>query len=1022
MAQVRKYATGGGTEKKEKTPPTLFHWDGIGDYNVEDLEKTYAAEIDNVLSQYDLDEEDKRKIRDRAYLTLQEIKSGRMGNRNANGTWVNVTPGFESTGMNEKERKKILGLSIGKKKYVKDADFYQNLAYDVLDQMIGKTNIYTAPKDPVVTPAKITDFDFGKDLIAYYFYNKQFDPNNWDYTNAKTNISSRLAEFKKKVTDSNLSDTDKNDLLGRINQAEVALQTENPNDDYYGLVRLMSNPRIWLDKNYNSSNQETVQNQNQSNPQATDSEKSTSENKNNIQEASNNSDLQVYFDPKTRTESYGKISNGIFYPQSGRPFALSAIWDVENPNYFSDTNLNTLLDLIETGQYDKESKEFYKNLSFNQSKLNKRAKEWLASYKEPMTLERFLFGTAAEKDRLFHKIKYKNRLQKALGNSAETLLNSIPFINGITLLDNNVGIRGLLNFYKNIGSYLTEPIEEKQEGIISKHQQGGIVKGQTGFRIGAKDKWTLDDRNKALANYNFAGDVQSYLNSGSDIDSYIAAFNGGEDLYDRMVGDTNYFTNMTGNYRKEDPLAYQRQMTFRNTNKGFDDLIRNSIIGYGVTEGSTNFDKYLGDRTYNRTLGYLTPEQAAAYNKQINQFGIELFQSPNNKNHYRLRKIPGWVNPNKPIGTAEDIMGDVEMPTLPTAEQILTKSGDTGEKAGVDPKPKKTNSNSIDASAAISDLLGLGRLAGTIWTNNRIAKTLKNSLSPLLIDPPQIRRQVMGDLATKTYMENLGAEANRLGSRPITSDASLQLGQALDYNNRANEYRIKGYLADKQAIDKTSLAAQEAAEQNAIARVNAANRNRASMLGIRQAKANIEAQRKSANWSQAVAPWLMDKEYRLRQNNQLLKELDYQEQDYLNRKTLNDAVSDAQDAFNRAKNAYIAAGNDESTWIGSPAYEQALNQLNKAKQQAADLYNQERLKAKKSIYSSPWILFKSGGKLSYEEKSALEHNKAANRALLQDSKEFNKIIRESKKENNKLILSLSGLTKELVIKSMTYAG
>ena len=340
------------------------------------------------------------------------------------------------------------------------------------------------------------------------------------------------------------------------------------------------------------------------------------------------------------------------------------------------------------------------------------------------------------------------------------------------------------------------------------------------------------------------------------------------------------------------------------------------------------------------------------------------------------------------------------------------------------PEPKNTNSNSNsgNASTAISDLLGLGRLAGTIWTNNRIAKTLKNSLSPLLIDPPQIRRQVMGDLATRTYMENLGAEANRIGSRPITSDASLQLGQALDYNNRANEYRIKGYLADKQAIDKTSLAAQEAAEQNAIARVDAANRNRASMLGIRQAKANIEAQRKSANWSQAVAPWLMDKEYRLRQNNQLLKELDYQEQDYLNRKTLNDAVSDAQDAFNRAKNAYIAAGNDESTWIGSPAYEQALNQLNQAKQKAADIYNQARIKAKKSIYSSPWIMFKSGGKLSYEEKAALEHDKAINKALLNDSKEFNKIIRESKKENNKLILSLSGLTKELVIKSMTYGG
>lgn len=1362
MAQVRKYATGGGTEKKEKTPPTLFHWDGIGDYNVEDLEKTYASEIDNVLSQYDLDEEDKRKIRDRAYLTLQEIKSGRMGNRNANGTWVNVTPGFESTGMNEKERKWFLG----KKRYVKDADFYQNLAYDVLDQMIGKTNTYTAPKDQVVTPDNVSDFNFGNYLTNYYFYNKQFDPNNWDFANAKANIGSRLAEFKKKVIDSNLSESDKNDLLGRISQVEAAFQTEDINDDYYGLVRLMNDPRRWFDKNYApvDPNQKPL----------TEEERKAQEDKQRFDEAYKarlasdkenwtNNYISWTYDPNLMVPNYSYLSpvelqskiqwdqlnkdnytntdlmglfhsyisspairkgleesgyfeNGWYYLpdtqdvknniitrvnpttytfervpftsfKTGNDYYTNQIkleiakelgianpWDIQVPQGYKEGGILKAQKGLST-DYIRKAQQYYKSSTSNERKtseqkekeakqetgfndsnkpieLNKEtalraaslvtdltsliasmsgvgslasagtgavatglnhaadmaagmnffealtnnavgygldalsvipfaktakigkmlstaaklaplvitvystasnadeiAKTWtkvangenltMRDYRTMLdTLSTLVSGKLASQNvkKLDRNIKasinpnsqrlHTNQGKVEVDNETiSRLKNAKSFEEANSILQNDPRYKGLslnekMKWFRKIGlaSIKTSPVykapkeyntysgeleinnkiddwdrwfiekgklplfnwniqgkvrnaynkvahpqaskraknnknKQKQQdkninSIVNdlsyifgtaktykaptlalptynksyKHQQGGIIKGQGGFRIGAKSKWTLDDRNKALANYNFAGDVQSYLNSGSDIDSYIAAFNGGEDLYDRMVGDTNYFTNMSGNYRKEDPLAYQRQMTFRNTNKGFDDLIRGSIIGYGTTEGASNFDKYLGDRTYNRTLGYLTPEQAAAYNKQINQFGIELFQSPNNKNHYRLRKIPGWINPNKPIGTAEDIMGNVEMPTLPTAEQVLTKSGGTGRNAGLDQESKNTNSNSGNASAVISDLLGLGRLAGTIWTNNRIAKTLKNSLSPLLIDPPQIRRQVMGDLATRTYMENLGAEANRIGSRPITSDASLQLGQALDYNNRANEYRIKGYLADKQAIDKTSLAAQEAAEQNAIARVDAANRNRASMLGIRQAKANIEAQRKSANWSQAVAPWLMDKEYRLRQNNQLLKELDYQEQDYLNRKTLNDAVSDAQDAFNRAKNAYIAAGNDESTWVGSPAYEQALNQLNQAKQKAADIYNQARIKAKKSIYSSPWIMFKSGGKLSYEEKAALEHDKAVNKALLNDSKEFNKIIRESKKENNKLILSLSGLTKELVIKSMTYGG
>lgn len=1037
MAQVRKYATGGGTEKKKETPPTLFHWDGIGDYNVEDLEKTYALEIDNVLSQYDLDEEDKRKIKDRAYLTLQEIKSGRMGNRNANGTWINVTPGFESTGMNEKERKKILGLSIGKKKYVKDADFYQNLAYDVLDQMIDKTNIYTPPKDPVVTPASLSDFNFGEDLINYYFYDKKFDPNNWDYTKAKTNIGSRLADFKQKVINSTLSDEDKNNLLGRISQVEAAFQTEDPNDDYYGLTRLMSNPRIWLDKDYLNK-----QNQSQSNTQTKEeknnSEKSDLENTNNTQNSSDNPNIQVHFDPKTRTISYGKISNGIFYPQSGRPFALSATWDVNNPNYFTDSNLNTLLDLIETGQYSKESKDFYSNLSSNQNRLNKRAKEWLASYEEPMTLERFLFGTAAEKDKLFNRT-YNNRVEKFIHDIPYADIKN-PF-GIIKFIDNNIGFRKIGKVYKGIYDYLlSEPVKDKKGGKIFKHQQGGITKYQNPAKP-IRDVTTKASWIKQIYN------TDPYLN-------WLKSFNttNYQDFNNYQKGWYNNYLksayNPTGTNQKGTiPYSqdvYNSQGVFNKQANGvnllIEDLAKKGIIGRRGNSGDNltgNFqDGYFGGQEYLRHGGMesmLTPEQVTQLNTVINPNGLEYYFDPVTKMGYLrpLNNLSGLPKSEEEIPelrgtTQEEIYKELSGKSPNILPELIVdgsnKSGGTGEKAGVDPKPKKTNSNSIDASAAISDLLGLGRLAGTIWTNNRIAKTLKNSLSPLLIDPPQIRRQVMGDLATKTYMENLGAEANRIGSRPITSDASLQLGQALDYNNRANEYRIKGYLADKQAIDKTSLAAQEAAEQNAIARVDAANRNRASMLGIRQAKANIEAQRKSANWSQAVAPWLMDKEYRLRQNNQLLKELDYQEQDYLNRKTLNDTVSEAQDAFNRAKNAYIAAGNDESTWIGSPAYEQALNQLNQAKQKAADIYNQARIKAKKSIYSSPWIMFKSGGKLSYEEKAALEHDKAVNKALLNDSKEFNKIIRESKKENNKLILSLSGLTKELVIKSMTYGG
>lgn len=557
------------------------------------------------------------------------------------------------------------------------------------------------------------------------------------------------------------------------------------------------------------------------------------------------------------------------------------------------------------------------------------------------------------------------------------------------------------------------------KGYVNRHLEGGILKAQQGFRIGAKKKWTLADRNNAIANYNMLKDIQDYLAAGGDAAGYIAAFNGGEDIYDKMVGNTNYFANMSGDYRTEDPLAYQRQMTFRNTNKGFDDAIRNSIAGYGITEGSSNFDKYLGDRTYNRTLGWISDEQANALNKQIASTGIEFFRDPGS-GRYRLRQIisPGnSFDPNKPVGS---ITVPDEQVTLPTAEEVLSTNR-TGESGGLDINKSTGTKPQINWG----DILGTARLAGTIWTNNRIAKGLKDSLSPLLLDPVQLRRQVTGDLVTRNYMENLGAEANRIGARPITSDASLQLGQQLDYNNRANEYRIKGYLADKQAIDKTTAEAQKVADFNKQQRVDVANRNRAAMLGIRQAKANIEAQRKSANWAQAVAPWLMDKEMRFRENQKLNQALDYQENQYLYGDQYEQAIKNAQNILDSAKNSYLAANNNDDTgWLISDVYKQAKKNYDDVVSQAAKTYRDNILKARKQSYNyNPFLFtFKSGGQLNYKEKSLLQRADAVNKSFLNDRKLFHKMITDSQKENNKLIMSLGGLTKELIIKSMTYSG
>ena len=563
------------------------------------------------------------------------------------------------------------------------------------------------------------------------------------------------------------------------------------------------------------------------------------------------------------------------------------------------------------------------------------------------------------------------------------------------------------------------------------YKKGGILRAQQGTTlrdVASTANWA----NQIYGTNAYFNWLKSFnTNNYQDFNNYQKGWN------------TNYLAsnyNPTG-INKTGNIAYSQnvwdsQGIFNKQANGVNQVIENlantGVItrrGNSGDNAARNFqDGYFGGQEYLRHGGMesmLTPEQVAEINKNVNPQGLEYYFDPTTKMGF-LRPMQQATKSTSFDPLAGLPQSEEEIPELQgtTSQQIideLTRTNRTGEPGRLD------INKSIRTKPQINwgDVLGTARLAGTIWTNNRIAKGLKESLSPLLLDPVQLRRQVIGDLVTRNYMENLGAEANRIGARPITSDASLQLGQQLDYNNRANEYRIKGYLADKQAIDKTTAEAQKVADFNKQQRVDVANRNRAAMLGIRQAKANIEAQRKSANWAQAIAPWLMYKEIRVRENQKLNQSLDNQENQYLYGEQYEQAIKNAQNIIDSAKNSYLAANNNDDTgWLTSDAYKQARKNYDDVVSQAAKTYRDNILKARKQSYNyNPFLFtFKSGGQLSYKEKSLLQRVDAVNKSFLNDRKLFHKMIADSQKENNKLIMSLGGLTKELIIKSMTYAG
>lgn len=993
MAQVRKYSKGNKITKAENGEPILFTWDGYGDYNVADLERTYARNAENYVKSLGLNEEDSKKVLDRSYAILQAMKNGQIKNRNSRGQWTNVPVGFESTGINEQERKKILGLGIGKKQYTKDADFYNNLGYNIMDQVLRGTSIYVKPtKEQSSINREKYNSNFEDYLTKYYFKDLGFNSELWDYENAKPNIIARLNDYRNYISNQELSDEEKNDWFRRIDSSITALNDNNENNDYSALASLGWDARKWLIKDYSKQ-----------------SENTSSE------------------EPIKETIITAPISA--------------------------------------EGNYNGKVEQIYQNLNKNNKQpKNTSSEEKKTPSKKVMTFEQFMTGTAGEEGRL-HKNPVvptmlltgifgepRTRLGKA-ARIAELELNSIGpiggFVNAYNLFDNNIGWRNWWNFWKKLPrttwNYLTQPIEqEKNGGKIPFNKKGTkITKYQypagpmpTGVGFADNTSWygnvftpmwknileglknrtfTYQDLNNMQSNhaklYNAAGNNfinQAYRNNA--VGEYQAAYNTIGGGFGNTVGIAN---------------AYSTNRYMRGNNPISGDNPQQNYKVDNLYSGITDDRRLLGRQ------GDFTPEQLVQINKDLNSLGL-VANLDLNDNYYKISPLslnasslattPNIGNLNTDdlnlYRNDNSVAGTIELPELEVT--ATNSSSKTGESGGL-----QTTSGGTKPQVNWGDILGTARLAGTIWTNNRIAKGLKDSLSPLLLDPVQLRRQVTGDLVTRNYMENLGAEANRIGARPITSDASLQLGQQLDYNNRANEYRIKGYLADKQAIDKTTAEAQKVADFNKQQRVDVANRNRAAMLGIRQAKANIEAQRKSANWAQAVAPWLMDKEMRWRENQKLNRALNYQENQYLYGDQYEQAAKNAQAAIDQAKARYLSIdGNNETGWLTSPENAAATKIYKSAMEDAAKTYRDNMLKARKQAYTyNPFLFtFKSGGQLNYKEKSLLQRADAVNKSFLNDRKLFHKMITDSQKENNKLIMSLGGLTKELIIKSMTYAG
>lgn len=552
---------------------------------------------------------------------------------------------------------------------------------------------------------------------------------------------------------------------------------------------------------------------------------------------------------------------------------------------------------------------------------------------------------------------------------------------------------------------------------VTKKAEGGVVQflqgGNTVGRIKAKDmsNW---NRANALANYDWIADYDRWASQheGPDdvVDSYILAFNGGEDIYDQLTSKTGDYFGGKYNYSVQDPLAKHRQITFRGTNQGFDDLIRKGIVGYGTTEGNSGFDIYAGDRTGNRTLARgMSPEDVARFNKQLATRGMELYDKGNGA--YRLRRLE-----QKPV----------ELPKVVVTADTPKTPATTNPSAIKGAAPKK--GKGFNLGVMPEDVIALGRMVGGLAANNRAAKLYKEGLKPTLLDTFENTVPLQGNFQATTNAEQQAGNLESVAARPRTSDASLQLAGELEASGRAGQARFQGGLQDAEMFYKTRMLGQQESDAAKARRVDVANRNRASMNQIDAAKKQIDAARVTSNYQNVIAPYLAGVENQFAQKRAMNQQLDMEEAQREAERTYSPEFDRLTQDYNNAYKAYGAANNNNYTgWETSNEYKSLVNR----RKTLNDNVSQFLLDKRRGIMGSPYMFqvkknssiktpyVKSGGKLSAADREKLQRAKDFNKRLLEDNKQFHKDIMESKREHNKLIMSMSSLTSELIKKAMS---
>lgn len=148
-----------------------------------------------------------------------------------------------------------------------------------------------------------------------------------------------------------------------------------------------------------------------------------------------------------------------------------------------------------------------------------------------------------------------------------------------------------------------------------------------------------------------------------------------------------------------------------------------------------------------------------------------------------------------------------------------------------------------------TDVLGLGRLFGNLWNNNRVYNETLKGIRPNLQQTYRTHRQVYGDEASKQYMYGQAAQGESQASRAFTSDSVRQMAQQMEAKRIGDDLRTKGNLADNEMVKRTSDESNQHEWANTQRATELANYNLTETNKANTERHNLKAQKWSADWT-----------------------------------------------------------------------------------------------------------------------------------------------------------------------------